>query len=259
MNSSVGSSRAASALGTTVCPRSRSARGSGGGSRRSASVPARFCASVGVLGGRAGSAVGGVGAAAAAARPGRGGQRASRPVPARSSPRARLRRPGRRRRSRRWRRPGRAARRPSEPAMPARGQLVGRRRQLAHDQRADGHAQGQPEQPAHQAARRRPARAPRSCAARPRDAWPSRRFSRAAHAVAERGHLDQRAAQRGGDDAGQRGGVARHVGGVAGDVVDLLQLAVDVRDRRRAWLGRQRSAPGPCGWPAWSRPASGRA
>src|SRR3712207_8934445 len=53
--------------------------------------------------------------------------------------------------------------------------------------------------------------------------------SRAAHAVAERGHLDQRAAEGGGHDAGQRGDVAGDVGGVAGDVVDPLEVAVDVR------------------------------
>src|SRR3712207_9083290 len=65
--------------------------------------------------------------------------------------------------------------------------------------------------------------------------------SRAAHAVAERGHLDQRAAEGGGDDAGERSDVAGDVGGVAGDVVDPLQVAVDVGDRRRG-LAQDRAA-----------------
>src|SRR3712207_7930358 len=41
-----------------------------------------------------------------------------------------------------------------------------------------------------------------------------------------------RSAHGGGDDAGQCRDVARHVGRVAGDVVDPLEVAVDVGDRR---------------------------
>ena len=210
VNSSDGSGEISEALGTTVCPRWAKC------SRKRRRISAvcigstQFCgagAGAGLLGGSAG---GQWSAACAPRRPGSWiwspvGSGASRPVPARSSASrsaaaARTSAPKSPIASARSRSPSAI-----EAPMPGGGHLLGGAGELAHDEGTDRDAHGEPEQAPHQEALRSARRARRASLSRAAASASGLALTlllrRGAHPVAERGDLDQRAAQRGGDDA----------------------------------------------------------
>ena len=272
VNSSDGSGEISEALGTTVCPRwakcSRKRRRISAVCIRVYSV-LRGRSRSGLLGRRRRSGVGCVGGVRAATpgqlRPGRRWA-AARPgrCPRAAPPPGRRRRRGRRRRSRRSRRRGRAGPRRASRPMPC-GVSFSAARESLRTTRAPivMPMASQNSRRIRRPSARRDGRGGPSlsrAAASASGLALALLLRRGAHAVAERGDLDQRAAQRGGDDAGQGGDVARDVGGVAGDVVDPLEVAVHVRDRRgRLAEDRRGSARAPAGWSASSRRACARA
>ena len=186
VNSSDGSGRDQRGAGDDgVAALRRSARGSGGGSRRSACRSTRFCGA-----GRAAARPAGVGGvrcrrrarrADRAAGPGRrSGSGASRPVPGAQLGLA-LGRGGADVGAEVADGVGEVAQALGDASrpMPAGVSFSAAAAELADDQGADGDAHGQPEQPAHQAARRAARRARRASLSRraaSASAWPSRFF-----------------------------------------------------------------------------------